>query len=153
MWTLIATEQHTKNFLGDQELAIVMFSGLFFWVFHTLYFGGCNFPKSTLLLTIFNVPDAPIGGAQILFGHQKQWSPPLNLACPKCLGVWCKCLVTGWMTVGCEDPYFSCKTGQTSGGHTCELLFKSGYAIHVIDSSFKHLTDIVDWLMTEHSVY
>jgi hypothetical protein len=36
-------------------------------------------------LTIFSAPDAPIGRVQILFGHQKQWSPHLDPACLECL--------------------------------------------------------------------
>ncbi len=46
-------------------------------------------------LTIFNVPDAPIGGVQVLFGHRKQLSPPLRSDLPWAL----KCLVTGQFTL------------------------------------------------------
>jgi len=39
--------------------------------------GGHNFLISNLFSTIFSVLDAPRGGLQVLFGHQKQQSPPL----------------------------------------------------------------------------
>jgi hypothetical protein len=39
---------------------------------------------------MFNVPNAPIGGVQILFGQQKQWSLPLGSDLPLAL----KCLIT-----------------------------------------------------------
>jgi hypothetical protein len=38
--TLVATEQHTKNFLSVLELALVMFSGLVFFEFLTLLLWG-----------------------------------------------------------------------------------------------------------------
>jgi hypothetical protein len=31
---------------------------------------------------IFNVLDVPIGGVQVLFGHQKQQNPPLEFGLP-----------------------------------------------------------------------
>jgi len=31
---------------------------------------------------IFSVPDVPIEGVQVLFGDQKQWSPPLGFSLP-----------------------------------------------------------------------
>jgi hypothetical protein len=40
LWTLIATEQHTKNFLSVWKLALVVFSDLFFWVLERLCWGG-----------------------------------------------------------------------------------------------------------------
>jgi len=55
-----------------------MFGGLFFWILDPLYFGGRNFLNSNMFLTIFDVLDVPIGGVQVLFGHQKQQSPPLG---------------------------------------------------------------------------
>jgi len=36
---------------------------------------------------IFSVVNMPIGGVQVLFRHQKQWSPPLDLACFEHLNV------------------------------------------------------------------
>jgi len=33
-------------------------------------------------LMILNVPNAPIKGDQVLFGHQKQQSPPLGSGLP-----------------------------------------------------------------------
>jgi len=49
------SEQHTRKFLGDQELAIVMFDGLFFFLeFLTRFtFGGCNFPQIYFILDKF----------------------------------------------------------------------------------------------------
>jgi hypothetical protein len=37
---------------------------------------------------IISVPDMPRGGIQVLFEHQKQQNPPLDLACPNYLSVW-----------------------------------------------------------------
>jgi hypothetical protein len=39
---------------------------------------GFNFLNSNSFLMIFGVTDASIGGVQVLFGHHKQWSPPLG---------------------------------------------------------------------------
>jgi len=41
------------------------------------------------------VPNAPIGGVQILFGQDKQWSPPLGSDLPLAL----KCLITSQFTL------------------------------------------------------
>ncbi len=41
-----------------------------------------NFINLFFFLTIFNVLDAPIKRVQILFGHQKQWSPLLGFGLP-----------------------------------------------------------------------
>jgi len=49
----------------------------FFGVFYPLYFGGHDFFISNMFWTIFNVLDAPRGGLQVLFRHQKQQNPPL----------------------------------------------------------------------------
>jgi hypothetical protein len=40
---------------------------------------GSNFLNSKIFWMTFSVPHALIGGVQVLFGHQKQWSPPLAL--------------------------------------------------------------------------
>ncbi len=61
VWTLITTEQHTKNFLGVWEPGFVTFDGLFFWVLDPSTLGGCNFLNFIPFLAIFNVPDAPVG--------------------------------------------------------------------------------------------
>jgi len=42
--TLIAREQHTRNFLSVQELAFVVLGGLFCWVLDPLYFEVLTFP-------------------------------------------------------------------------------------------------------------
>jgi len=63
----------------------------FFWVLNSLYFGDCNFLISNLFQTIVNVSDdAPRRGVQVLFEHQKQWSPPFGSSLPRAR----KCLVT-----------------------------------------------------------
>ncbi len=57
--------------------------------------GGHNFLNSIPFFMIFNVPDAPIKGVQVLFEHQKQQSSPLESGLP-----WApKCLVSGWFTL------------------------------------------------------
>jgi hypothetical protein len=49
-----------------------------FFEFFTLFtVGDHNFLISNLFFTILNVLDAPRGGLQVLFGHQKQQNPPL----------------------------------------------------------------------------
>jgi len=76
--TLIAIEQRTRIFLSVQEPAFVVFNGLSFWVLDPFCFEGGNFLISNLFLMIVSVSDAPRGGDQVLFGHQKQHSPPLG---------------------------------------------------------------------------
>ncbi len=39
---------------------------------------GHSFLNSSSFLMIFNAPNAPIGGIQVMFGHQKQQSPTLG---------------------------------------------------------------------------
>jgi hypothetical protein len=66
-----------------------MFGGLFFEFFlDTLYFDGCNFLISNLVLTIvISVLDVSRGGVQVLFGHRKHWTLSLDPACPEQLSV------------------------------------------------------------------
>ncbi len=65
------------NFLGVYEPAFVVFNS-FFWEFLTPFtLVGHNFLISNLFSTILNVLDAPRGGLQVCFAHQKQQSPPL----------------------------------------------------------------------------
>jgi hypothetical protein len=73
-------KQHTRNFFGVWELACVVLGGLFFELLTPSTLGGYNFLNSIPFSTIFNALDAPIGRIQVLFGHQKKWSLPLNLA-------------------------------------------------------------------------
>jgi hypothetical protein len=82
LWIEIAIEQHTRNFLGVQELAFVMFSGLFFEFLTPFTLGAHNFLISNLFLTIVCVPDAPRGGVQVFFGHHKELSYPLRSSLP-----------------------------------------------------------------------
>jgi hypothetical protein len=50
--------------------------------------GGYVFLNSITFLTIFNVTNAPLGGVQFLFRHNKQQSPTLDLTCLGHLSVW-----------------------------------------------------------------
>jgi hypothetical protein len=64
--------------LGVQELAFVVFGGLFFKVLTPFTLQGHNFLIFNLLSTIVHVSDVSRGEVQVLFGNQKQWSPPLG---------------------------------------------------------------------------
>jgi len=55
--------------LGVWELAFVVLGGFFFEFLTPFTLGGCNFLTSIPFSTIFNVPNAPIGGVQVFFGH------------------------------------------------------------------------------------
>jgi hypothetical protein len=61
-----------------------MFGDLFFLGLDPLYFGerGNNFQVFNPFLTIVSISDASGEGHQILFGHQKQQSPPLGSGLP-----------------------------------------------------------------------
>jgi hypothetical protein len=61
--------------------------------------GGRNFLISNQFSTIVSVSDAPRGRVQVLFGHQKQQSPPFGSGLPWAL----KCLVTGQSTLEIHD--------------------------------------------------
>jgi hypothetical protein len=64
--TLKPIEQHTKNFLGVQELAFIMFGDLVFlsfWPPSTL--GNCSFFNSIIFFIIFSAFDVPLGGVQV----------------------------------------------------------------------------------------
>ncbi len=53
------------------------------WKFLALFtLEGHNFLISNLFLPIVSKSDAPEGGVQVLFGHQKQQSPPLGSDLP-----------------------------------------------------------------------
>jgi hypothetical protein len=93
--TLITTKQHTKNFLGVQEPALVVFSVCFFEFLTPFTLWGRNFVITNLFSTIVSVSDVPRGEVQVLFGHQNQWSPPLKSGLPWAL----KCSVTGRSTL------------------------------------------------------
>jgi hypothetical protein len=69
-----------------------MFYGLFFQFLKTFTLRGCNFLNSNPFLRIFSASDAPKGEVQILFGHKKQWSPPVEISLPWVLKCSCKCL-------------------------------------------------------------
>jgi len=63
-------------------MSLVVFDGLFLKIVNPLYFGGCNFLNFNLFSTIFSASDVSIRGIQVLFGHQKQRSPPLESGLP-----------------------------------------------------------------------
>ncbi len=67
----------------------------FFWVLDPSTLGVLKFLNSISFLTIFSAPDAPIGRVQILFVHQKQWSPHFGSSLPWVL----KCSIIGWFTL------------------------------------------------------
>ncbi len=84
---LIAPEQHTNFFSSVRESTLLCLGVCFFEFLTPSTFGGCNFFNSNSFLMIFSAPDVSTGRVQVLFKHQKQWSLPLNLACPECLNV------------------------------------------------------------------
>jgi hypothetical protein len=55
-----------------------VFNSLFFEFLTPFILEGHNFLISNLFSTIFSALDAPRGGRQVLFGHQKQHCPPLS---------------------------------------------------------------------------
>ncbi len=60
--------------MGVRELALYHLVCFFVFVTPSIL-GGRNFLNSNLLLMIFSALDAPIGGVQVLFGHQKTMEP------------------------------------------------------------------------------
>jgi hypothetical protein len=54
----------------------------FFEVLTPFILGDHNFINSIPYSAIFNAPNVPIKRVQVLFGHQKQWSPPLGFGPP-----------------------------------------------------------------------
>jgi hypothetical protein len=84
IWSLIAAEQPTRNFfgcLGTGLCNVWWFVCFFFGVLNPLFsfWGVCNFLISNSFSTIVSVSDAPGGGVQVLFGHQKQRSPRIPI--------------------------------------------------------------------------
>jgi len=71
-----------KEFFECSKTTFIAFGGFFFEFLTTSTLGGHNFLSSIPFVTIFNVPYAPIGGVQVLFGHQKQQSSPLGSCFP-----------------------------------------------------------------------
>ncbi len=92
--------------MGVWELTFVAFGELFFWVFDPFIFGGHNFFNSISHLMIFSVLDVSIRGVQILFGHQKQWSLPFDLACPEHLVISRFTLILVWTIYVCKCEVF-----------------------------------------------
>jgi hypothetical protein len=65
------------NFLDVLEPAFVVFNSFFLEILTPFTLGGHNFLISSMFSDILSVLDAPRGGLQVCFGHQKQQSPPL----------------------------------------------------------------------------
>ncbi len=81
-WTLITLEQHTRSFLGVWELNLQCSVVCLFCVLDPSNLRGHNFVNCNMFLKIFSAPDAPIGGVQVLIGHQLFGSGmPLALNC------------------------------------------------------------------------
>jgi hypothetical protein len=59
-----------------------MFSDFIFLVLDPSILGDLIFLNFIPFLTIISTPDASVGEVQILFGHQKQQSPPLGSSLP-----------------------------------------------------------------------
>ncbi len=78
-------------------------------------------------LTIFNAPNAPIRRVQVLFRHQKQWSPPLRSSLSwtlKCYS--CKSICDLWTTKR-FNPYV-----LSSNQIPCYKLYKEGLFSYVL---------------------
>jgi hypothetical protein len=68
-----------KELFGVWELAFVAFNGLFFFEFLTPYtLKGHNFLNSIPFFMIFSALNAPTRKVQVLFRHEKKWTPPLG---------------------------------------------------------------------------
>jgi hypothetical protein len=84
----------------------------FFRSWLSLLLGGHNFLISNPFWMIVSVSDAPRGGVQVLFGHQKQRSPPLGSSLPWAL----KYSVTGGVPyqdqVGVFKSWYPLNTGM-----------------------------------------
>jgi hypothetical protein len=79
---LIAIEQHTRNFLGVQELAFAVFGG-----YDTFTLQGHNFLASNLFLTIVRVSNASREGFKFCLETRNNGALPLDLTCPEHLSV------------------------------------------------------------------
>ncbi len=96
LWTLITTEPYIlETFVGCSGIGLCSFWWCFLKFLTHSTLGGCNYFNSIPFLTIFNVPNAPIKGVQIFFGHQKQQSPPLGSGLSWAL----KCSITNQFTL------------------------------------------------------
>jgi hypothetical protein len=54
----------------------------FFEVLASSFLGGHNFLNSISFLMSFCALEAPIGGVQIMFGHQEKWNPSFGFGLP-----------------------------------------------------------------------
>jgi hypothetical protein len=96
LWTLAAPEQHTKNLLGVQESAFVIFGGLFSWVLNPSFLWG-NITFSFLihfqrLLVCLMCQEE---GFRFVWTSETTTALLLYSACPWAF----KCLVTGRSTL------------------------------------------------------
>jgi hypothetical protein len=78
--TLITPAKHTRNFFECLGFGFVTFSGLFFWSsWPPQLWAAVTFSILIFLGTIDSAPDVPIRRrVQVLFGRQKQQSPPFG---------------------------------------------------------------------------
>ncbi len=92
LWTLLATKQHTRNFLGVWEPALVVLCGLFFWVLDPFTLWGHNFLISNPFSTIVSVSDV----SKFCLDTRTNEALPSTPAClPRAL----KCSVTSQSTL------------------------------------------------------
>jgi hypothetical protein len=112
-----------------------VFSGLFFLSFSPPFtLGGCNFLISNPFPRIVYVPDAPTIGIQVLFGHQKQWSPSLGSSLP-----WVpKCPITSWSTLYIVHKFQKDPTGER--GFTGRKETKESRYVAGKTRGWRHLT-------------
>jgi len=74
-----------KEFFGCLRIGLCSVQWFVFLSFLTPFIlGDCNFLISNPFVNVLNVPRR---GLQVLFGHQKQQNPPLDLAYLNCLSV------------------------------------------------------------------
>jgi hypothetical protein len=85
--TLIAIEQHKRNFWVFRNQRWQCSVVCFFEFLTPFTSGSCNFLISNPFLTIVSVADAPRGGIQICFNTKNNRDLPLHPACPEHLSV------------------------------------------------------------------
>ncbi len=105
---------------------------------------GCNFLISYLFFQIVSVSDAPRGGVQVLFRHQKYRALPLDPACPERLSVRSPAglprvhtppllsfpLEFVWVVVGSLNSFLFCLLTGTSSFSSSSLSSKHAVCDH-----------------------
>jgi len=76
-----------KEFCGCLGIEFYNIWWFVFGVLDPFILKSHNFFTSIPFFMIFGALDVPIGGVQVLFRRQKQWSPPLDLVCLERLSV------------------------------------------------------------------